>query len=115
VKNINIQQYNLGTIGKNEIYNYMSVNLAHLEDDITRYTRKGYSQTQLQKFFELKKLCITIQDKVTYGVQLSENEIKSFEKIKLYNTAKNTEMKRIAVFTVIIAVVGTIITSLIKL
>lgn len=115
MKNVNIQQYNEKMNNKNEVYNYMNINLVHLEEDIARYTRKGYSQLQLQKFFELQKNCIAIQDKVTYNERLSENEIKAFEDINLYNAAKNTEMKRIAIFTVIIAVAGTIITSLAKL
>lgn len=109
VKNADVQRYNEKMDNSNEMYKYMQVNIVHLQDDIARFTRKGYSQIQLQKLTDLHKICISIQDKVTYNEQLSESEIKAFEEINQYNTAKNTELIRIAIFTVIIAVVGTII------
>ena len=109
-----IGQYNKKMENSNEIYDYMKVNIIHLEEDIARFTRKGYSQSQLQKLTDLHKVCISIQDKVTYHRQLSENEIKAFEEINLYNTAKNTEMKRLVFLTIFIVIIGIVITLFIK-
>lgn len=117
VKNIDmflIEQYNKDFQYGNAIYDYMKGNLIHLEEDINRFTKKGYSQFQLKKFTDLHAVCVSIQDKVTYRKPLAEHELKAFDDINRYNSAKNTEMKRLAVLTAIFAILGVVISFLFK-
>lgn len=116
MKNIDmsvVEQYNNKAIGGDIIYDFIKGNLIHLDEDIKRYSKKGYSQSEFMvKLKDLREMCVSIQDKVTFNKPLADCDIQAFDEINKYNTAKNSEMKRLAILTVVVVIVGGIISFL---
>lgn len=111
MKNIEIEeleQYNDDFKNRDSLDKYMQVNLAHLEDDLKKYGKQTHICNKIEIMI---RYCSEIHLRILNREKLEEEHIKQFKEINDYNTAKNKEIKRIAILAVVFSILA-IITSL---
>lgn len=116
MKNIDIsiiKEYNKNGTGSTEIYKFLQGNIIHLEEDITRFAKQN-KKLETNRFADLKEKCFLLQENITKKKQFEDSDLDMFDAINKYNTLKNIEMKRLAIFTGIVAIAGAILNFLFK-
>lgn len=112
---IELYNQNMNCEASNVLYDYLQGNVVHLQEDIVRFAkRKGGSSFEAKRFSDLLEKCVAIQDKITYHLPLDERDIVHFGMINKYNSAKNLEFKRLALFTIAFAIFGLIVSIFFK-
>lgn len=104
------EQYNVDRTGKMAVYNYMKGNIVHLEEDIKKGKKAGVSEANLRQYKELLKVCVELQDKVTFSKPLDDNDRVSLELINRYNYAKNKQLEMQA-FLLLVFILFSIVLS----
>lgn len=95
--------YNLNYENKEILDKYMRLNLAHLEDDKKRMKKHLKYLAYVNNMYAV---CNDIYLKILKNQKLTEEDILAFDEINKYNTAKNKELKLIAVLSVVFSILA---------